>query len=179
MTRPVAALCRLHDALSDAGYVVGTVALGAMTAIYCYEVLTRYFLDLATDWANDTFANVLCIAIFSMVPHATRRAQHVSITLVIEIAPRLRPALKAFSCVFGFVMCAFAAWMSYEENLRQIVQEVVTEQNHPIPKWWMSVWITFGFLGAAFYFLRALFDREWVRPVSWITPGARRADGAG
>ena len=172
MMRPIKALCRLHDVLSDAGYVISAAGLGIMTAVYCYEVLTRYFLGLATDWANDTFSNVLCVTIFAMVPHATRLAQHISITLVIEIAPGSRPALKAFSCILGFAMCAFAAWMSYEENVRQVVQQVVTEQNHPIPKWWMSVWITFGFLGAAFYFLRALFDNDATRPKSWITPSA-------
>ena len=72
--RPVLTLCRLHDLLSDAGYVIGTLGLGSMAAIYCWEVLTRYFLGVATDWANDTFSNLLCVTVFSMVPHATRRA---------------------------------------------------------------------------------------------------------
>ena len=59
-------LCRCHDALTDAGYVVGTLGLFSLVAIYCYEVLTRYFLDLASDWANDTFSNVLCVTIFAI-----------------------------------------------------------------------------------------------------------------
>ena len=44
--------------------MIGTVGLGSMAVIYCYEVLTRYFLGVATDWANDTFSNVLCVTIF-------------------------------------------------------------------------------------------------------------------
>ncbi len=176
--RPVTALCRIHDCVSDAGYIVSMLGLGSMTAIYCYEVLTRYFLGVATDWANDTFSNLLCVTIFSMLPHVTRIGQHVSITIVTEIAPSLRPPLHVFSYFLGFVMCLFAAWMSYEENVRQIVQQVVMEQNHPIPKWWMSVWITFGFVGAALYFLRGIVARDSLKPVSWITPWAKNTDEA-
>lgn len=168
--RPVLTLCRLHDVLSDVGYVIGTLGLGSMAAIYCWEVLTRYFLGVATDWANDTFSNVLCVTIFAMVPHATRRGQHIAITLLSELVPRLGPPLAIFTGVFGTVMCLFAGWMSLEENIRQVVDQIVTTQNYPIPQWWMSVFITYGFVGAGLYFLRGLFKTEIVRPKTWITP---------
>jgi len=167
-------LCRLHDAISDVGYVIGMAGLGGMAAMYCYEVLTRYFLGVATDWANDTFSNVLCITIFAMVPHATRKGAHISITLLVEMVPRLERPLHFYVGILGFLVCLFAAWMSLEENFRQIALEIVTEQNRPIPKVWMSSFITFGFAGAALYFLRSLFSSEAVRPVSWITPGSKR-----
>ena len=168
--RPFVMLCRIHDGLSDFGYIVGALGLASMAAIYCYEVLTRYFLNMATDWANDTFANVLCVTIFAMVPHATRRAQHISITLLSEIVPKTGPALAVFTAVVGTGMCLLAGWMSLEENIRQISMEIVTPDNHPIPQWWMTVFITFGFVGAAFYFFRSLFANEAIRPMSWITP---------
>lgn len=168
---PIRGLCRVHDALSDAGYIVATLGLGAMAAIYCYEVITRYFLDLATDWANDTFSNLLVVTIFAAIPHATRMAQHISITLLIELVPSLRLVLKLFTGIFGVAVCLFAAWMSLEENLRHIALEIVTEQNRPVPKIWMSSWITFGFFLSSFYFLRAMFNSALVKPTSWITPG--------
>jgi len=171
---PLRWLCRLHDALADAGYVMGTLGLASMAALYCYEVLTRYFLGTATDWANDTFSNVLCVTIFSMVPHATRRGMHISINLITETVPRSEGPLRVFSGVVGFVVCLFAAWMSLEENMRQVALEIVTEQNRPVPKIWMSSFITFGFAGAAIYFLRSLFRADAVRPVSWITPGGAK-----
>lgn len=172
--KPLLGLCRLHDGATDAGYVIGGIGLGSMAVIYCYEVLTRYFLGFATDWANDTFSNVLCVTLFAMVPHATRQGQHIAISLMVEIFPSLDRGLRMFTGVLGFAMCLFAAWMSYEENVRQIVLEIVTEQNRPIPKWWMSVFITYGFLGSAFYFLRGLLQVEALKPVSWITPAARQ-----
>jgi len=164
-------LCRLHDGITDAGYIVGTIGLASLAVIYCYEVLTRYFLGIATDWANDTFSNVLLITIFAMVPHATRKGQHISISLLVEFVPSLTTALKIFTGVFGIAVCLLAAWMSFEENLRHIDLEIVTEQNRPVPKIWMSAWLTFGFLVAAFYFLRGMFSAPAVQPVSWVTPG--------
>lgn len=166
-------LCRVHDGLTDAGYIVGVIGVTVMTLIYCGEVVTRYFLGTALDWANDAFSNILCVTLFSMVPHATRAGRHIAINLVPELLPGTRRALHLFTGIAGFVVCLFAAWMSLEENVRQIALQIVTEQNHPVPKIWMSAFITYGFLGASFYFLRGLFSSPEVRPVSWVVPGAR------
>ncbi len=163
-------LCRIHDALSDAGYIVGTTGLFALVVIYCYEVLTRYFLGLASDWANDTFANVLCVTIFAIVPHATRRGLHISVSLLADTVSRLRRPLGVVTAVVGFAACLFVAWMSLETNIRQVVLEIVTEQNRPMPKIYMSGFITFGFFLSALYFARSLFTHEAVTPRSWVAP---------
>lgn len=163
-------LCRVHDGLTDAGYIVGVIGVTVMTLIYCGEVVTRYFLGTALDWANDAFSNVLCVTLFAMVPHVTRVARHIAINLVPELLPRTKPALHYFTGIAGFVVCLFAAWMSLDENIRQIALEIVTQQNYPVPKIWMSAFITYGFLGAAFYFLRHLSSSPDIRPVSWVVP---------
>ena len=80
----IKSLCRIHDGIADVGYIVGSLGLASMAIMYCYEVLTRYFLGTATDWANDMFANVLLVTIFSMIPHASRMGQHISISLLVE-----------------------------------------------------------------------------------------------
>ena len=41
----------------------------------------------------------------------------------------------------------------------------------------MSVWLTFGFFFSSFYFLRAMFDSDSVKPFSWITPGRAALEG--
>lgn len=172
-------LCRLHDGVSDAGYVVGTIALALMAAIYCYEVVTRYFLGIATSWGNDLFVNVMLISIFAMVPHATRMGQHISINLVMDTVPVLRAPLKLIIGVVGVGVCVFMSWMSFEENVRHVVLGIATEQNWPLPKIWMSAWITFGFGGAALYFLRAILPGEAFRPRSWLTPGREQLASTG
>jgi C4-dicarboxylate transporter DctQ subunit len=164
-------LCRVHDALTDAGYIIGVVGLTAMVLIYCAEVVTRYFLGSALSWANDTFSNVMCISLFAMVPHVTRTGRHIAINLVPEFVPSSRVPLAYFAAITGFVVCAFVGWMSLEENIRQIRLEIVTEQNNPIPKIWVSAFITYGFFGAALYFLRDLFN---IPATSWVTTIADR-----
>lgn len=167
-------LCRLHDALTDVGFVIGAVGLLTLVVVYCYEVVTRYLLDLATDWANDTFSNVLCITIFAMVPHATRRGMHISITLLVDMFPGASGANRVFSGLLGFAVCLVATWMSLEANIRQVVLEIVTEQNHPIPKIYMSAFITYGFASAGLYFLRSIFTADSLRPRSWVVPAPQQ-----
>jgi len=105
-----------------------------------------------------------------MVPHATRAGQHIAISLLWELVPSWRTGLKFITGIVGVAVCVFAAWMSFGENLRHIEMELVTEQNHPLPKIWMSAWVSYGFIGAALYFLRGLIPLEAVKPQSWITP---------
>jgi TRAP-type C4-dicarboxylate transport system permease small subunit len=162
---PIRVLCRLHDAVTDVGYVVSVIGLSAMVLIYCAEVITRYFLNTALDWANDTFSNVMCVTIFAMVPHATRAGRHIAINLIPEQIPSTRRPLHVFTAVAGFVVCLFAAWMSWEENARQVALGILTAQNHPVPVVWMSAFITYGFGSSALYFLRSLFPGPDVVPV--------------
>ena len=168
MRRLVYHLCRIHDAATDIGLLIGTFGVAALVTIYCAEVVTRYFIGTALSWANDTFANLVCITLFSVIPHATRTMRHIAINLVPEFLPATRKPLEVLAMAVGFAVCIFVAWMSLDENIRQIVDQIVTEQNFPIPKIWISGFITYGFLGSALYFLRALFPVPEVSPVSWV-----------
>lgn len=170
MTIP-ARLGRLHDGLTDAGFLIGTFGLFLMVAIYCAEVVARYFLGRPLDWANDSFANILCVSVFAMVPHATRAAAHIEINVLPELVPALRRPLAKLGALAGTVICAFVAWMAWSETLRHMAMGILTEQNHPVPVWWMSVWITWAFAGSALYFLRALTGHAALRPLSFVRPG--------
>lgn len=163
-------LARLHDAISDVGFLLGVAALGGIVLVYSYEITVRYFLNAPTKWATETVQNLLVFVIFFMVPHVTRLGSHVAVTILPDFVPPLRKPLKYFTVATGAAMCLFAAWISLGENIRQIEFVIVTEANYPIPKWWMSIAITYGFAGAALYFLR---QADWtgaLRPRSWVAP---------
>jgi C4-dicarboxylate transporter DctQ subunit len=170
MRRLLYLLCRIHDGITDAGFLIGAFGIAALVTIYCAEVVTRYFIGTALTWANDTFSNLLCISLFSVMPHATRAMRHIAINLVPEFFAVTRKPLEIFSMASGAVACLFVAWMSLDENMRQIAQQIVTEQNYPVPKIWISGFITYGFLSSGLYFLRALFQLPEARPVSWVAP---------
>lgn len=166
--KPISLLCRVHDAVTDAGFVLSTLCLVLMVAIYCAEVVLRYAVNAPLDWANDVFSNLLCVTLFAMVPHATRAMAHIEINLLPELLPKLRPALAVFANLVGALACLFAAWMSLNENLRQIGMGILTEQNNPIPVWWISSFITYGFGSSALYFLRALVPVDAVQVHSHV-----------
>ncbi|MBL4758575.1 MAG: TRAP transporter small permease [Rhizobiales bacterium] len=167
--KPISIFGRLHDGLTDAGFLISTLCLAIMVVIYCAEVVGRYFLNHPLDWANDAFSNLLCITLFSMVPHATRGTSHIEINLVPEFFPNAVPPLKVLVNLTGFAICALISWMSLAENIRQIAMGILTEQNHPVPVWWISIFITYGFASSALYFLRALLPVRALRPRSFLT----------
>ena len=174
--RVLRSLARFHDALSDLGFVLGVAALGGIVLVYSYEITVRYFLNAPTKWATETVQNLLVFVIFLVVPHVTRLGSHISVTILPDFVPVLRMPLKYFTIIAGAGMCFFAAWIGLGENIRQIQFVIFTEANYPIPKWWMSIAITYGFAGSALYFLRQADWTGTLRPRSWVTPNVRLAE---
>jgi TRAP-type C4-dicarboxylate transport system permease small subunit len=52
--------------------------------------------------------------------------------------------------------CCIAAWITGTETWRQYLQDVTTLTSLPIPKWWVSIFLPYGFLSSAIHFLRQL-----------------------
>jgi TRAP-type C4-dicarboxylate transport system permease small subunit len=163
-------LCMAHDAITDIGFVFAVISLFLMFLTYCVEVAGRYFLGVTNSWANDMFANFMVISIFSMIPHLTRAGKHISLTLLAETYPRLERPLGIFTALSGALICGLLTYMSFNENARQIARGIMTQQNHPLPMIWWSVFLTYGFCSSTFYFLRSLFTDPAVAVRSWIFP---------
>ena len=161
--RLLGGLARLHDGVTRLGYFGGTIALGVITFSYCYEVLVRYIFNAPTTWANELVSYSLCASVFLMMPHVTKKGGHVAVTLFVDIAPHgLAKFMTWMICLMGFLVCVLATWISLDENIRQIVKNVYLMKVNPIPKWWISVFITFGFGLSALHFMRMLDYRKIV-----------------
>lgn len=172
MTRLLGGIGRLHDWLTDIGYILAALALAAMGVIYCAEVTLRYFLNAPTTWATETLSHLMLVAVFLALPHATRAGAHVAVTLIADLRPRWARPVGIILNLVGALVCLFVAWLSYGENLRQYTQNIETLGNVPLPKWWISSWITFGFASAALWFFRLVFTPPPIRPRWKILPGA-------
>lgn len=154
-------LGRLHDGITDVGFHLSKLCLAIIVFSYCYEVVARYFFAAPTWWADEAVSYALCIGVFLMMPHVTRRGGHVAVTLVLEtMPPRHARTLTWFIYLLGFLTCAAATWISLDENIRQVVKDVQLMRVKPLPKYWISSWITYGFLGSTLYFLRMLDFRK-------------------
>lgn len=172
MTRLLGGLGRIHDWLTDIGYVLAALALAAMAVIYCMEVTLRYFFNSPTSWATETLSHLMLVAIFLAMPHATRAGAHVAVTLLADLKPQFARQVGIVLNLAGAVVCLFVAYLALGENIRQYTHSIETLGNVPLPKWWISSWITFGFTSTALWFARLVFTPAPVPPRWKILPGA-------
>ena len=150
-------LGEFHDRLTKAGFALAAVLVGLIAAAFCYEVVVRYFLGAPTAWTYDVGCYFLAAVIFLSVPEMTRRNAHIHVNLLAErLTPRQARVLSFAIGLLAAAACLTAAWITGSEAWRQYVQGVSTISALPIPKWWVSIFIPYGFLSSAFYFLRDL-----------------------
>lgn len=159
--RPVLArLARAHDVVTDIGGHIGKLCLCGIVFAYCYEVIARYFFGAPTWWANELVSYALCIGCFSLMPEVTRAGGHVAVTVIVEHMPSTQTALLSrLLNLCAFVTCGAATWISLDENIRQVLQDVHLMKVYPLPQIYISVWITYGFASSAIYFLRKSCDQ--------------------
>jgi TRAP-type C4-dicarboxylate transport system permease small subunit len=153
MLRP---LLRLHGLITDLGYVLAALGLIAMGGLYCLEVVFRYFLNAPTRWSLEVITFLMLAMTFLAIPHAVRAGMHIAVTLLADLYPGQARRLALVLNCFGLVLCAFIAYVSLEENVRQYFGAVETIGNVVIPKWWLSVFISYGFGNSALWYLRLL-----------------------
>ena len=156
--RGSAAPLRLHSLITDIGYVLAALGLCAMGLLYCMEVVFRYFLNAPTRWSLEAITFLMLIVTFLAIPHAVRAGMHIAVTLLADLYPRHARRILFAMNVIGVVLCVFIAYISVLENLRQFHGSVETIGNIPIPKWWLSVFISYGFGNSALWYLRLMFN---------------------
>jgi C4-dicarboxylate transporter DctQ subunit len=158
----LASLLRAHDAVTTFGFECSKLCLVVIVFSFSYEVIARYFFAAPVWWANEVVSYALCIGVFLAMPEVTRRNGHVAVTVIPEMMPaRYRMILLACIQIVGFLACIAVAWMSLNQNISQYVRDaLIIAAVRPIPKVYISAWITFGFFSSALYFLRNLELRE-------------------
>jgi len=147
----------LHDRLTLAGFGLAAALVGVIAAAFCYEVLVRYFLSAPTSWTYDLGCYLLAAVIFLSVPEMSRRGAHIHVNLLLDaLSPQRARLLRTVIGVLAAVACLAAAWITANETWRQYVQGVWTLSAVPIPKWWVTIHVPYGFLNSALHFLRRL-----------------------
>jgi TRAP-type C4-dicarboxylate transport system permease small subunit len=157
-------LLRLHGLVTDLGYLAAALGLAGMGALYCMEVVARYLLNAPTRWSLETVTYLMLAMTFLAMPHAVRGCMHIAVTLIADLYPRQARLLAFALNAIGLVLCGFIAYVSLGENLAQYAGSIETIGNLVLPKWWLSVFITYGFLNSALWYLRLLLSGG--RPVA-------------
>jgi len=137
------------------------MALLLITSSYVFEVIMRYFLDAPTSWSSDVIQLFFAAMIMLALPEVTRTNSHIVISFFLEkMKPRSRQHLGRVLAFVGFVMCMLTACICLQETLRQYDRSIETLWSHPIPKWWISAFIPFGFALSGLQMLRIVFDPD-------------------
>lgn len=151
------AIWRFHDWVTRLGLVLGAILLGVIFVEYCYEVVVRYIFNSPTSWGAEVIAYSQAIAVFLVMPWLSQHGAHVAVTIVVERMAPARAAYLSWSIYFiSFAVCLCGAWISLDENIRQYAEGVMLMRVHPIPQWWISVFITYGFFASSLHFFRKL-----------------------
>ena len=147
-------LSKILNYVTDFAAILAAIGLALIVCSYVYEVITRYVFDSPTAWASDFVSYALCATVFLALPRVTKDKAHVAVTILVDIAPeKLADIVHVFVSVIGFLCLSLAAWISLQENIRQFTRNIETLAIVPIPQWWVSAFITFGFAVSALYML--------------------------
>jgi TRAP-type C4-dicarboxylate transport system permease small subunit len=134
------------------------MALLLILSAYVFEVVMRYFLNAPTSWSSDVIQWFLAVMIMLALPEVTRVNGHIVISFFLEkLKPALRRRLGRVIALAGCAMCMITAWICWQETIRQYDRSIETLWSHPIPKWWISAVIPFGFLLSGLQMLRSIF----------------------
>jgi TRAP-type C4-dicarboxylate transport system permease small subunit len=164
-------LLRLHGLITDIGYLGAAFGLCAMGFLYCMEVVFRYFLNAPTRWSLEVITFLMLAVTFLAIPHAVRGGMHIAVTILADLYPRHARRILFAMNVVGAALCTFIAYISLTENVSQHQGSVETIGNIPIPKWWLSAFITYGFANSALWYVRLLFcGSQPIEPVLSILP---------
>ena len=148
-------LGNLHDRVTVAGFALAAALVGAIAAAFCYEVVARYFFFAPTAWTYDVGCYLLAAVIFLSIPEMTRRGAHIHVNLIFDyLTPNGARMLRLLTGALAVAACLAATWITGSETWRQFSEGVWTLSALPIPKWWVSIFIPYGMLSSALYFLR-------------------------
>ena len=140
--------------LADLDLFLAALVLAIISAAYCYEVVSRYFFNSPTIWASPLVSYSLCVTIFLALPDLARRGQHVSIDLhELWLSPKTIEILKIVTNSVAAVFCLTAAWITAEQAWSEFVAGVLTNSYVPVPKWWVFIFIPYGFRNGGVFFL--------------------------
>ena len=159
-------MASILDLLTRASSILSAMALAVILLLTLNEVSMRYFFNSPTTWANDVNQWFFALTVLLVIPEITRTQGNIAITVLLDRLPHTRRDLASRAIfLLSFSICIAAVYISGIETLRQYQSGITTMWVSPIPKWWISTVIPFGFLLTALQFLRL-----------FILPGAEKEE---
>lgn len=152
----VSLLAGLHDRVTVIGAWIAALCIGAITLLYCSEVVTRYFLRAPTSWTAAVAVYLMLGTVLLAMPHLAMQQDHVAITVANYLPPRTAYWLALGVLAVSVIVCGIATFISYQETVRAFGRGVRTTDTLFIPKWWLLAPVVYGLGSTALHFARQL-----------------------
>ncbi len=144
------------DRITRLSWYLSGLALSFVLLSYVYEVVARYLFNAPTSWSSDANEFFLAATVMLALPEVTRVRGHIVIGFFLEkMDSKKRDGILRINFTVCFVVCSLVAWICFLETCRQYVSGIETMWYDPIPKWWLSSLLPYGFGLTALQMLRA------------------------
>lgn len=149
-------LAWLHDRVTVAGAGLAALLVGAISVLYCGEVVARYVLNAPSSWTAAVAIYLMLGTVLLVMPYLVMVDDHVSITIADYLSPRAGYWLAVSMLGASVAVCAVSTFISAEETLRAFTRGVRTTDTLFIPKWWLLAPVVYGLGSSTIHFARQL-----------------------
>ncbi len=156
-------LYRAFERFTAALAALAAFMILAMSAWITYDVLTRYFFDMASPWAFDLSEYALVWITFLAAPWVLMRDRHVRIEILIEVLPpAVQRSLGILVSLVAIAVCAILTWRTGIAAVEYYERGVMMPRIWRIPRVWpySAVPIGCALLTVVFAFRLGLYLRS-------------------
>jgi TRAP-type C4-dicarboxylate transport system permease small subunit len=154
-------LAKVQDRFCWWCLVVAGWMMLALSLITSYEVLSRYFFNRPTIWANDFSEYILLYSTFLASPFLLKKDEHVKLTYVTDrVGPQPRAFLQRIASIIGAAVCGVLFWRAALDTYDTFRTGATIPRPMAVPKYMVTWIISFGFLFLFLYAVRAAFAKR-------------------
>jgi C4-dicarboxylate transporter DctQ subunit len=134
------------DRFTKLNWYLSGAALSFVLLSYIYEVVARYLFNAPTSWSSDANELFLAATVMLALPEVTRVRGHIVIGFFLEkMDSQKRERVTRINFGVCFLVCSLVALVCFKETWRQYTSGIETMWYNPIPKWWLSSLLPYGF----------------------------------
>jgi C4-dicarboxylate transporter DctQ subunit len=140
--------------------MVSGLGILAMGLILTYEVVSRYFFNAPTIWAQETSIYLYMWTMLAAASYTLQTGRHVHVDLLVERLPaRLRLLAEAATSLVGALFCAIVSVQAYQMIDATVRFAKVSATPLRVPLWIPQTALLMGFVLLTFQFVFLAADR--------------------
>ena len=153
--------------------LVASLALLAMVAIICGDVLTRNValpgMPRGIAWSNEISELLLYLITLLAAPWLLREGRHIRVDIVLRVLPpRTAYACEWITDLLGLGCCCWMVWYGGAATARSFQSDALSIKTLVMPEWWFMapLPVCFALLAIEFCFRMARLAAAEARPRS-------------